>query len=521
MSRRVDTSSTTCMAKLMGKHWRSRGTSWTKLGRSLLGWLVRIGWEKVPNWECMFVHRKQGLFLSFYVDDVKMAGKKQNLAPMWKKLMKNVDMDEPTSFLDHVYLGCTHRECKPNETIIEQYTKMFESRISAGAAEKFPGWKKPHARTAACSYDMEGNAQKRVQRYCELANKKVEQLYKVSHLCLDDHQFKQEELESVGELSEVCSHIVLKCLYLARIGRLDFLWSVNKLARSVTKWTQACDRRLARLISYIHHTNDFHAYCHVGNTAQHCRLGLFQDSDFSGDLEDSKSTSGGVLCILGSRTFCSHKLDVQEANVSVSQNRIFFSLDAGLRLDGLPAVDLWDVVIEVLHSSKNTESPTPQVQGNISRNPNTNQQPSYSRLKTSVSRHIDQMVRTRKFKARNERIETGVIIKSQQWRKVSVERKVGERFQWKATGHCLTGDSCSFRHDPAAANRLRSETRRTIVLSCTKSEGTDWRADTLKKFQAAERREPIWNKRTWFRAEISWRESVRIRRVIFDTLPCV
>ena len=49
-----------------------------------------------------------------------------------------------------------------------------------------------------------------------------EQLYKVSNLCLDDHQFKKEELESVGELSEVCSQIVLKCLYLARIGRLDF-----------------------------------------------------------------------------------------------------------------------------------------------------------------------------------------------------------------------------------------------------------------------------------------------------------
>ena len=31
-------------------------------------------------------------------------------------------------------------------------------------------------------------------------------------------------------LSKVCSQIVLKCLYLARIGRLDILWSVNKLA---------------------------------------------------------------------------------------------------------------------------------------------------------------------------------------------------------------------------------------------------------------------------------------------------
>ena len=52
------------------------------------GALLELGWEKVPNWERMFVHRKEGLFLSVYVDDVEMAGKKQNMAPMWKKLMK-------------------------------------------------------------------------------------------------------------------------------------------------------------------------------------------------------------------------------------------------------------------------------------------------------------------------------------------------------------------------------------------------------------------------------------------------
>ena len=55
----------------------------------------------------MFVHRKEELFLSVSVDDIKMAGKKQNMGPMWKKLMKNVDLDEPTSFHVHVYLGFT------------------------------------------------------------------------------------------------------------------------------------------------------------------------------------------------------------------------------------------------------------------------------------------------------------------------------------------------------------------------------------------------------------------------------
>ena len=102
---------------------------------------------------------------------------------------------------------------------------------------------------------------------------------------------KKKKQNLVGELSTTCSQIVLKCLYLARIGRPDISWSVNKLARSITKWTKACDKRLNRLISYIHHTSEYKQYCHVGNTAKQCRLGLFQDSDFAGDLDDSKSTS--------------------------------------------------------------------------------------------------------------------------------------------------------------------------------------------------------------------------------------
>ena len=55
---------------------------------------------------------KKGLSLSVYVDDIKLAGKKQNIDPMWKVLNKEVDLREPTSFFDHVYLGCTKDNVK-------------------------------------------------------------------------------------------------------------------------------------------------------------------------------------------------------------------------------------------------------------------------------------------------------------------------------------------------------------------------------------------------------------------------
>ena len=79
-----------------------------------------------------FVHREKGLFFSLYVDDIKLAGKKQNLDPMSKVLNKEVDLGEPTSFLDHVYLGCTQRQCEISKDIVDNYRTMFESRISAG-----------------------------------------------------------------------------------------------------------------------------------------------------------------------------------------------------------------------------------------------------------------------------------------------------------------------------------------------------------------------------------------------------
>ena len=47
--------------------------------------------------------------------------RKQNLDPTWKVLNKEVDLGEPTSFLDHVYLGCTQRQCEISKDIVDNY----------------------------------------------------------------------------------------------------------------------------------------------------------------------------------------------------------------------------------------------------------------------------------------------------------------------------------------------------------------------------------------------------------------
>ena len=103
--------------------------------------------------------------------------------------------------------------------------------------------------------------------------------------------------------------------------------------------------------SYIHHTCEYEQYCYVGDTAKQCRLGLFQDSDFAGDLEDSKSISVGTLCVFGSHTFVPKSwMCKKQTSVSHSSTESeIISLDAaGLRLDGIPALDFWDLIVSVL-----------------------------------------------------------------------------------------------------------------------------------------------------------------------------
>ena len=133
----------------------------------------------------------------------------------------------------------------------------------------------------------------------------------------------------------------------------------------------------------------------MGDIAQHCRLGLFQDSDFARELEDSKSSSGKILCIFGSRTFvpmsCMCKKQTSVSHSSTEPDII--SLDVGLRIDSVLALDLWDVVIDVLHSS-NTKAPTTQMnsisEGRVKELRETVASTSYVKLRKKGNQNADQ-----------------------------------------------------------------------------------------------------------------------------------
>ena len=212
MSRHLDTSIEAQMAKIMVQHWRSNRSSRkesvrSSSGRTIMGRqfekvLLEHGWEKVLNWEWSFVNREKGLFLSMYVDDIKLAGKTKNIEPTWKILRK----DENQHHFLTAYIWDALQES------VKSLMKLWQTtKICPPDPEIISSW----------SYDMEGHAKKCVEICCELANKTTQQSHKVATPRMDDHHFKEEENESVGQLSTVFSQIVLTCLYLARIGRPD------------------------------------------------------------------------------------------------------------------------------------------------------------------------------------------------------------------------------------------------------------------------------------------------------------
>ena len=138
----------------MVQHWRTSlrkgictDTSLVVLlwGRQFEKVLLQNGWEKARTWECLFVHRQQGLFLSVHVEDIKMTGKEHNLEPMWNRLNKHDVLEKPTIF----WIKCTGDALNVNvsQTMrLSTSARSFSNLASAGTIANLPGWEKSHAR---------------------------------------------------------------------------------------------------------------------------------------------------------------------------------------------------------------------------------------------------------------------------------------------------------------------------------------------------------------------------------------
>ncbi len=209
-------------------------------------------------------------------------------------------------------------------------------------------------------YNMTGHARQCIERYCELADVDECTLKEVLTPCIDDHQLSPEDFQTKGKLHKEAARCVLKCLFLARIGRPDLLWTVSMLAREVTKWTVACDKRLLKFISYIKITEHYVQHCFIGDAPENCWIAMFCDASFAGYLRDSKSTTGAYVCLVGENTFmpltwiCKKQGAVSHSSTEAE----IIVLEGALRMEGLPCLAFWNIVLTTLKRCETAEATT-------------------------------------------------------------------------------------------------------------------------------------------------------------------
>ena len=218
----------------MVQYGRPSRSSWAKSVRSSFGRTVmgKVIWENPIQVRLeegfqlgnaySYTVKKDYFYLCVWMTSTWL-GKKQNINPMWKIPMKDVDLGGPTSFFDHVYLGCTQRECQTSKDIVDNYPNMFESRISAGAVEKLPVSEKSGANIRhgpMTSKVMQRSAWK------EIANWQTKQLN--SNTKSQHHAMTTTNLKKKWDLLENCLQFALSlwnaCTWLV----LDDLLVVRK-----------------------------------------------------------------------------------------------------------------------------------------------------------------------------------------------------------------------------------------------------------------------------------------------------
>ena len=257
---------------------------------------ARLG-RRFPNWECLFVHREKGIFFSVHVDDTNWLGKTKHW-PNVESTYERSRLGRANIILDHVHLGCTQPTCETSKEMVDNQLKNYHARkIFVSLRGPTIWWE--HAKEC-------------VERYCDLANKTTPKPFTITTSCLDDHQFKEEELESVGELSKICSQMVLKCVYLVRIGRPDILWSVNKLCTIDYKM----DQNLWQTIVSFDLLHSSHKWLPTilscGKHGSTMQVGTVSGPWFCRKSWRLKFDLGENLVYLWKSHLRSHKLDVQD-----------------------------------------------------------------------------------------------------------------------------------------------------------------------------------------------------------------
>ena len=265
--------------------WKTQSFLLNEIGiweRQLEKILLKYGWEKVSNWECLIVHHEKIILICVcgwhqvgweetkYQSDVESTKQRSwfgrtNIFPwsctlglhsktMWNKQRYCGQLQ------GHVWIQNFRRSNWKN-TMLGKSAYLFMVLWYGGSCKELCGailWVRKQDDSTATKYQL------------------------VASMTITSKKKKWNLLEN-------CQKHALKLFWNAFFGTYWKTWC-SMVSEQTCTIDHKMDQGLWQTIisfSYIHYTSDYKQYCHAGNNAKQCRLGLFEDSDFAGDLEDS------------------------------------------------------------------------------------------------------------------------------------------------------------------------------------------------------------------------------------------
>ena len=275
----------------------------------------QLGGVEFQNLPSVFWFDSMKLILSVYVDDLTLAGEASKHDSFWKTLKQHINLDPPTEF--GRVLGRDHR-----------LVKFEESRALALECSDF-----------ACQC---------VSLYEELSGVQAKPFRTPN---CDEGSLVASNDETRGQLAGVAARLVMKLMWLCRIGRPDVMIGVVQCAKHVTCWSLNDDKRIQRIVGYLKSTSDYAHVIKINDIPSDLSLSLYCDADFGGDVKDMKSTSGFVLAIEGENSFAllgwgSKKQKVISRSTTESE---FVSLSSALFQEAIPMLEVWQKLIPTIN----------------------------------------------------------------------------------------------------------------------------------------------------------------------------
>ena len=283
--------------------------------------LVSLKWIPIENWpHCYYkLHHGKAVGLTVYVDDAVMGGPRH--MELWPEIRKLILTTEPTPLTKVLGVHLSNAVDDKDPNLIHGYTEMTEfCRSSVKAYNAIP--EAPTLRSGVDNPWVDASSA----------------------------DMNSPELAKPGVLAPNAASLLMKALYMARMARLDVCWTINTLARYVTKWTRLQDKQICRLYGYMACNSDLelHSVMHKSDLPDLCIDG-YPDADHAGATDSAKSTSGNFTALYGPRgTFVQLEWSSkrQSATSHSTTEAEMISASKILRESVVPQQALWSILLQ-------------------------------------------------------------------------------------------------------------------------------------------------------------------------------